>query len=156
MALRLPEQGIALVRTNWRLWILGTSTHRHLDRRTFYVTADLAGMVYAMPGMQTVINKFECCSGLASLQQQRWLLGAISVTACRTPSSPSGYNRPRPSKTARTKPACIWPSQRSVTPVQHFACGCRPGHDRVLNRCVEEAGIAYPRNDGHERRTRRL
>lgn len=143
-----PEQGIALV--NELAAPVDRPIHFKLTATStmnaFYVP-DLAGMVYAMPGMQTelhgVINKAGVFPGLASHNSGA---GFSGMTFKFHGLSDAGFAQwvqqaQAEGKTLdkRTYLQLAKPSERD--PVQRFARVDADLYDRVLNRCVEEGQV---------------
>lgn len=143
-----PEQGIATVNEVAApvdrpilFKLTATST-----MNAFYVP-DLAGMIYAMPGMQTelnaVINKAGVYNGMASHSSGPGFSGmtfkfhglndgdfAQWVQKAKTEGKPLD---------SQAYLALAKPSQRD--PVQRFASVEKDLYDKVLNRCVEEGSM---------------
>ena len=141
-----PEQGIALV--NELAAPVDRPIHFKLTATStmnaFYVP-DLAGMVYAMPGMQTelhgVINKAGVFPGLASHNS-----GFSGMTFKFHGLSDAGFAQWVQQAQAEGKTLdkstylqLAKPSERD--PVQRFARVDADLYDRVLNRCVEEGQV---------------
>ena len=143
-----PEQGIALV--NELAAPVDRPIHFKLTATStmnaFYVP-DLAGMVYAMPGMQTelhgVINKAGVFPGLASHNSGA---GFSGMTFKFHGLSDAGFAQWVQQAQAEGKTLdkstylqLAKPSERD--PVQRFARVDADLYDRVLNRCVEEGQV---------------
>ena len=143
-----PEQGIALV--NELAAPVDRPIHFKLTATStmnaFYVP-DLAGMVYAMPGMQTelhgVINKAGVFPGLASHNSGA---GFSGMTFKFHGLSDAGFAQWVQQAQAEGKTLdkstylqLAKPSERD--PVQRFARVDVDLYDRVLNRCVEEGQV---------------
>ena len=143
-----PEQGIALV--NELAAPVDRPIHFKLTATStmnaFYVP-DLAGMVYAMPGMQTelhgVINKAGVFPGLASHNSGA---GFSGMTFKFHGLSDAGFaqwvQQAQTEGKTLDKSAYLQlakPSERD--PVQRFARVDADLYDRVLNRCVEEGQV---------------
>ena len=143
-----PEQGIALV--NELAAPVDRPIHFKLTATStmnaFYVP-DLAGMVYAMPGMQTelhgVINKAGVFPGLASHNSGA---GFSGMTFKFHGLSDAGFAQWVQQAQAEGKTLdkstylqLAKPSERD--PVQRFARVDGDLYDRVLNRCVEEGQV---------------
>ena len=143
-----PEQGIALV--NELAAPVDRPIHFKLTATStmnaFYVP-DLAGMVYAMPGMQTelhgVINKAGVFPGLASHNSGA---GFSGMTFKFHGLSDAGFAQWVQQAQAEGKTLdkstylqLAKPSERG--PVQRFARVDADLYDRVLNRCVEEGQV---------------
>ena len=140
-----PEQGIATVNELAApvdrpilFKLTATST-----MNAFYV-ADLAGMIYAMPGMQTelnaVINKPGVYPGIASHYSGS---GFSGMTFKFHGLSQGDFEQWVAKNKAEGKPLdkatylnLVKPSERD--PVQRFASVEEGLYDKVLNRCVEE------------------
>ena len=143
-----PEQGIALV--NELAAPVDRPIHFKLTATStmnaFYVP-DLAGMVYAMPGMQTelhgVINKAGVFPGLASHNSGA---GFSGMTFKFHGLSDAGFAQwvQQAQAEGQTLDKSTYlqlakPSERD--PVQRFARVDADLYDRVLNRCVEEGQV---------------
>ena len=143
-----PEQGIALV--NELAAPVDRPIHFKLTATStmnaFYVP-DLAGMVYAMPGMQTelhgVINQAGVFPGLASHNSGA---GFSGMTFKFHGLSDAGFaqwvQKAQAEGKALDKATYLQlakPSERD--PVQRFARVDADLYDRVLNRCVEEGQV---------------
>ena len=143
-----PEQGIALV--NELAAPVDRPIHFKLTATStmnaFYVP-DLAGMVYAMPGMQTelhgVINKAGVFPGLASHNSGA---GFSGMTFKFHGLSDAGFAQwvQQAQTEGKTLDKSTYlqlakPSERD--PVQRFARVDADLYDRVLNRCVEEGQV---------------
>ena len=143
-----PEQGIALV--NELAAPVDRPIHFKLTATStmnaFYVP-DLAGMVYAMPGMQTelhgVINKAGVFPGLASHNSGA---GFSGMTFKFHGLSDAGFAQWVQQAQAEGKTLdkstylqLAKPSERD--PVQRFARVDADLYDRVLNRCVDEGQV---------------
>lgn len=143
-----PEQGIALV--NELAAPVDRPIHFKLTATStmnaFYVP-DLAGMVYAMPGMQTelhgVINKAGVFPGLASHNSGA---GFSGMTFKFHGLSDAGFAQwvQQAQTEGKTLDKSTYlqlakPSERD--PVQRFARVDGDLYDRVLNRCVEEGQV---------------
>lgn len=143
-----PEQGIALV--NELAAPVDRPIHFKLTATStmnaFYVP-DLAGMVYAMPGMQTelhgVINKAGVFPGLASHNSGA---GFSGMTFKFHGLSDAGFAQWVQQAQAEGKTLdkstylqLAKPSERD--PVQRFARVDADLYDRVLNRCVEQGQV---------------
>lgn len=140
-----PEQGIATVNElaapvdrPIRFKLTATST-----MNAFYVP-DLAGMIYAMPGMQTelnaVINKPGVFPGLASHYSGK---GFSGMTFKFHGLSDAEFAQWIAKAKAEGKPldkasylALAQPSERD--PVQRFSSVANGLYQKVLNRCVED------------------
>ncbi|WP_367068267.1 ubiquinol oxidase subunit II [Oryzisolibacter sp. LB2S] len=140
-----PEQGIATVNELAApvdrpilFKLTATST-----MNAFYVP-DLAGMIYAMPGMQTelnaVINKPGVFPGLASHYSGK---GFSGMTFKFHGLSDAEFEQWIAKAKTEGKPldkarylALAEPSERD--PVQRFSSVAEGLYDRVLNRCVQE------------------
>ncbi len=140
-----PEQGIATVNevaapVDRPILFKLTSTS---TMNAFYVP-DLAGMIYAMPGMQTelnaVINKAGTYHGLASHYSGAGFSGMtfkfrglsegdFAQWVAQAKSEGKPLNRTSYLQLAK-------PSERN--PVEYFASVEEGLYDKVLNRCVEE------------------
>jgi len=143
-----PEQGIATVNElaapvdrPIRFKLTSTST-----MNAFYVP-DLAGMIYAMPGMQTelnaVINKAGVYRGMASHYSGA---GFSGMTFKFHGLSQADFDQWVAKAKAEGKPldkatyqGLVKPSERD--PVQRFAIVEEGLYDKVLNRCVEDGKL---------------
>ena len=140
-----PEQGIATVNelaapVDRPILFKLTSTS---TMNSFYVP-DLAGMIYAMPGMQTelnaIINKEGVYHGLASHYSGA---GFSGMTFKFRGLNDGDFNQWVAQAKAAGKPlsrtayqALSKPSERN--PVEYFASVEEGLYDKVLNRCVED------------------
>lgn len=140
-----PEQGIATVNElaapvdrPIRFKLTATST-----MNAFYVP-DLAGMIYAMPGMQTelnaVINKPGVFHGLASHYSGAGFSGmTFKFHGLSNEEFEQWVAKAKSEGKALTRDTylnLVKPSERN--PVERFATVDEGLYDKVLNRCVEE------------------